>query len=302
MSGEDKLAFLYLWEQTNCGREKITVTATMVASNQGKESTAGRRRLKSLEELRLINVIDKKEGRWTITLADPHDLAAIHGGRWDGQQYLFDENSLESATPAVYGREPVQLADFAVVKSERASAEPPSVPRSASLAAHPPADVPAHVPPNVKPSSVDIYKPSNLKPLPSTIQGSHLLVQGRGGCVGTSAGTSVGPMAIGEIVSASLARVATGEGFKGSVKQLADQIIRRIGCRHMAPSAANRVATHVLDGSITREEVFGLLDSLDATRRKGELRSPPSAFFNTLMKRLYERNNIPVNQTRKEIR
>ena len=85
LSEADKFAWYYLWRTSRRGREEISVTGAMVATDYGRSGDAGLQRLKNLRSAGLLGEPssanargdhhwDTKTGRWTIRLPSPLDI------------------------------------------------------------------------------------------------------------------------------------------------------------------------------------------------------------------------------------
>jgi hypothetical protein len=224
MSGEDKLAWWYLYSLSNGRRELVTVTGAMIGAAQRTSGDAGRTRLKNLRDAGLLGVRDtnRQTGRWLLELYDPMEVARAIRRAGDPQQLfgflddLDDEPQFSSADDGrIAGRVAgeVGVESFGASPAEHGASsggtsgvptfeeppeEPPEEPRRAegvggTSAEEPPRSL-SSKPSRPSVSQEEIYPPSIFG---NTFETSSLapasrVIQGGGGSSGADRGTSGG--------------------------------------------------------------------------------------------------------------
>lgn len=313
MRGETKLAWLFLWLKSLCGRQRIDTSAAEIAADQGVTSDAGRMRIKNLAAAGLVIIVrsNRTTGLYTLELPEPIDVARARRIEWNGQNvfdwYNVDEGSnsptLEEESTATSGAvETLTACVPAGTQSTDARRPPPThespsetAPMALRLAggtrnlAEEPTEEPrpaVEEPPRAsrtrapsEPSGRFISSPSDTssEPLPLPIN-SKVSIRSASPPEVPRRGSSVDPKDADPIL----------------VEHWVDRIINRVKCPRMRTVLAVKAARNVVVGRISEADLVDLLECLD--RKRAELRAkgtPAFAYFdgglNRLLKEAAER-------------
>jgi hypothetical protein len=319
LSGEDKLAWLGLWDASRGGRDLVSVTAAEVGAYQGVTDKPGRTRLRNLQAIGLVETSGPDRlGQWACWVLGPDELGQPK--RFDGEPQLEFDEFLEQEVS-----EPSLLSESRAVDEPRGDVlamTRPGLPRPAQTAAPPQAEGTearpyTAVPPERREVLPEVLPevPSLGREVPPVATHSPLNVQirdlsrtfkpskpsrwiQREGCNGageTGGGTSGGsapavtPASLGEAVAGLTARLPTVEDQQLRVDALVERILRAIADPLMRRAPAAKAAWNVIEGRVPMRELDALLRSLENARRAGKLRTNGSTYFNQAIKRLHAR-------------
>jgi hypothetical protein len=278
LSGESKLAWLFLWQQLGCRPGTVTIGTGAVGDFQGTSDRAGRNSLEKLHTFGLIKIIDRVRGQWTVHVFDPVEVARARLIPGDGQGELEFEGSV------------------------RASADGDSPPE---VSAQKPPEVCALKPP----------PPCNTTPTlntPNSAQALHLQRHGRGGfSAETSAGlpmrtsganSATVPDGIGgdvdAVVNSMPLRLAMMGQQKEQAEGLAARIEREIGDPTLYAEISLKVAWVVVEGKLPLSKVDDVL-----RRIKRLLREKPGRergkYFIAAMEEVFREHGLNFKNSRR---
>jgi hypothetical protein len=299
-SAADKLAWLYCWNKSLRGRQRITVHAGEIAADQGVTSDAGRQRITNLVESGLLILVgsDRFTGVHTVELADPGRVMQARAIPWDGQLDLPFAAEGDNGSQASIGdaRHDAAASLRACDHRRTSDEEPPEVP-----------------PEEPRPTHLTFEGLAKAKPLPSPLAS---LNQGQdsqraSGSGSSSGGSSEDADLIAEIArrQAEAAQAKTAKPIENGlaeslanlaappdpamrtkrIEQLQAYIVARVACEKLTGNRPLKLAELIVDGLMPERELISLLNYLDRQRKAGNLQQPPSCYFNVGARRLIGR-------------
>lgn len=309
LSAADKLAWLFLWQRSRQGRERIAVTPSEVAADQNVTSDAGRQRLKNLRDIGLVHVrkVPDSRGVWIVELPNPERVAGALQVKWDAQRVLeFLEEQTQDAV-AYSGAGSAAGPAFAASSKDLPAEEPTEGPTEE------PTEVPR---PSLLSSSSCTYIPSSIFSGSSREDSDYRRASGEEPRRGTSGGSSVGGGRAGEgrrselpalkphqaeqlaanppkeaaaLAMGMLARIPSVEQQELAVLDYEANILRRVNCPNMDAKSARKISRECYSRKLRKEAVDDLLDNLEACRRAKKLEVPASVYFHVGMRRIRSR-------------
>jgi hypothetical protein len=304
MSGEDKLAFLCLWGETEQGAHEILTTAADVGYDQGTGSDAGLDRLKKLHALGFFAVRDgNKKGTYKIAALDP--FAALEGLRLNGKK---DPQAVLGFADQITPLPPSSEADRSGSAGVFGSG---LTPRNGDPKEDPPEEVP-EVPPEDprcafrSSENEEIQSPSLIfgrsSPSSQKLASREDTEYGRRGSSGTSSATGEDAeiAELQRIIAARQAELNPSRrsciGFAGmaattaklpspvqqtaAAEQRATLIFQAVACPNMRMAPCVRMAWHVVEGRVVWSKLATLFKALNDCEREGRLNVPRSVYAN----------------------
>lgn len=297
LTAPDKLAWWWLWCRGRGNREQFTTTADEVGARQGTLGDAGRKRLKSLIALGVIEARhEKTNGTWEIlSVTDPVEYAAARQFQLreaDPQRELvFDEVTTDRDTTSNPSKGGRPAADGApLVRPFRSPADdPPPRPRLDDRSDDRLDERPDDQPPRVRaplPSRASAHSYLSPSPLGKDVK-QRASSSGRRSSDRTSADdrpTDTPPKAGAVLAQRFLKSPAEvqqlAEAEFGQIEGYAAFLLRRINDPMMFPGPCLAIARLVAEQRVSRAEVDAVLASL------GKARKSRSCMANGAFKRL----------------
>jgi hypothetical protein len=332
MRGEDKLAWMYVWQRSRGGRELIDITPAEIAADQNVSSDAGRQRIKNLTNAGLILIVksQRSTGVRTLELPHPSDVSRARKIEWDGQfEFAFmdeadsftdgESQATSRATEITAACAPACDADMDVRRFPAMAQEGPlfgnrtEVPRTAPeeppsalrIRTEEPLLTPEE-PPEVPRFDHEIAPASRTRVLPSKPS-----EEGFSKPSNTFETPSTSHSTLGDARGAEppdLDRGTSGgsqprsrsrayrsgerEGEQAMVDEVIAAIQRKVRCPNLRLSPCVKAGKALFRGLISRHDLESLLDTTARMKRERSLRSPASAYFVGGMKKIYERYEI----------
>lgn len=309
LSGEDKLAWSFLWHETEQGAREILTTAADVGYDQGTSGDAGLDRLKKLNALGFFAVRDgNKKGTYKIAALDP--FAALEGLRLNGKK---DPQTVLGFADQITPLPPSSEADRSGSAGVFGSGLTPGC--GGDLKEDPPEEVPEEVPevppedprrPFRSSENEESQSPSLIfgrsSPFSQKLASREDTEEGRRGSSGTSSGTSEDaeiaelqriiaarqaelnrsrpekPMQ--ERMAASTAKLPSPVQQTAAAEQRAALIFQAVACSNMRMAPCVRMAWHVVEGRIVWSKLATLFKALNDCEREGRLNVPRSVYAN----------------------
>lgn len=280
LRGESKLAWLYLWALAGGRPGIVTVHTGSVAEDQGTSDRAGRRYLEALADHGLIRVRERVEGRWTIEVRDPLEVAKARlsslGNDGQGELFLPADGSEEAAAEEL---------------QSQGEANPPAagtdVLRPPVFFANPAADVTPHPPSAIQDTEYPLEKESIGIPDTNTrrAQNQSIGIGGGGSDARSAAAGNLStarprsrpaeewarqqlvrraawqaketpePTTAGDVVGAILRRLPTPEEQRQQAERLAAVLAKEVADPSTLPSTWQRIAWAVVEGLVPRAKV-----------------------------------------------
>jgi hypothetical protein len=252
LRGEPKIAWRLLWELAGGKPGTVRISPADIGLDQGREDPkrCGLRAIESLELAGLIEVVDRRSGRWSVYVVQPAELERARRRPHDPQRELpgVEDGEQDAAVDAGEATVRLETAKLATVERETIGV--------ADVAPHPPA--PSQ---NLRkkqaqraPSTSEPFVPS-VTSLPSE---PSLVAQPFGAL-------------LVERAAAAVARRPGSRETETAIEDLAARIRQAVADPQLRSAPVLRVARAVVLGELDQDELRSILGLIDTKRRDGTL-------------------------------
>jgi hypothetical protein len=272
LSGEAKLAWQDLLEMAAGDlATPVRTTPAQLGAAQGTSDAAGRRALAALERARLIRIVDRYKGAWTIQITPRMRHDAPDAARHPPPQLPLDLDPPIDDT----AEQPPTSGDGS------ATLPPPHINDHSARASKIKLTISSALAPDLDyalPAGGSVAQPQRFRrdDIRRADSGAHL-IEAR------------------EAIHAALSDAMTRHEAAAdeTVKRIAAQITAELRDETLWPATAIRAAELVQGGLLPRHELRAIVDRVRATAAKGNIKTTPAQLFHAALKNRCRALDIP---------
>jgi|GEM_PF-5941365 len=311
LSGEAKLAWLYIWVRAGRRPGTIVVTAAGIAEDQGTGERSGLRALQNLIDFGLLEEVEACAGTWTIYVPEPQSVARARRDAGNTQQEFGafaedpdgdDPEGVDASSADVVQHPPSVAPPLHHKEKAHAQGHPTSHTSQTSIS-----DVGVFSPATRCATSAATSAPTNAKPR-GRAEVEILALKAIAAV--KSAESERQPIAPQAMASTFLARAMAAierqpdEAAQADrVQRLADLVLARINDPHCYRTPILRVSQAVIDGRFPLKRLLQVLGRLDDMDSQGILRKGRGPWTVCTLRVLFQKAGLNWPETKpREVR